>query len=146
MKEKHNKNKSNCYINWISEIAFFFFFLPIFGHGIATIVQKNFFLPPYFGNGIATNQLEDFFFSSYFGNAIATITKIFFFFLFRRWYCRNCFFFSRTGRNLGKGMSVTMLPKFLFFLSPPFSLSLSYFCWILATLLPKFFLFPQFPN
>ena len=69
--------------------------------------------------------------------------KYFFsFFLFRQWHCRNCFFCT----NLGKGILVTVLPKFLFFLSPPFSLSLSYFCWILATLLPKFFLFPQFPN
>ena len=32
------------------------------------------------------------------------------------------------------------------FLSPAFSLSLSYFCWISATPLPKFTLFPQFPK
>ena len=32
------------------------------------------------------------------------------------------------------------------FLSPTFTLSFSYFCWISATLLPKFTLFPQFPK
>ena len=53
--------------------------------------------------------------------------NIYFFFLFRQWRCRNCFFFNWPGSILGKGISVTVLPKFLFFLSPPFSLSLSSF-------------------
>ena len=51
----------------------------------------------------------------------------FFFFLFRQWRCRNCFFFNWTGSSLGKGISVTVLLKFLCFLSPPFSFSLSSF-------------------
>ena len=50
-----------------------------------------------------------------------------FFFLFWQWRCRNCFFFNWTGSILGRGISVTVLPKFLCFLSPPFSFSLSSF-------------------
>ena len=51
----------------------------------------------------------------------------FFFFLFRQWHYRNCFFFNWPGSILGRGISVTVLPKFLCFLSPPFSFSLSSF-------------------
>ena len=61
------------------------------------------------------------------GNGIATIAKTFFFFLFRQWHYRNCFFFNWPGSILGRGISVTVLPKFLCFLSPPFSFSLSSF-------------------
>ena len=51
----------------------------------------------------------------------------FFFFLFRQWHYRNCFFFNWPGSILGRGILVTVLPKFLCFLSPPFSFSLSSF-------------------
>ena len=69
-----------------------------------------------------------------------------FFFYFRQWHCHNCqnkyiyiffpisamalsqlLFFNWPGSILGRGISVTVLSKFLFFLSPPFSLSLSSF-------------------
>ena len=40
-------------------------------------------------------------------------------------------------------ISVITLPKFMHSLSPTFSLSLSYFCWISATELPKFTLSPH---
>ena len=114
-------------------------------------------------------------FFSIFGNGMVTIAKTIFFdktnffFHFRQCHCHNykkkkkiiyfpilamaspqLLFFSTQdtgpGRNLGIGISVTALPKFLFFLSPTFSFSLSYFCWISVILLPKFFLFPQFAN
>ena len=50
-----------------------------------------------------------------------------FFFLFRQWHYCNCFFFNWPGSILGRGISVTVLPKFLCFLSLPFSFSLSSF-------------------
>ena len=59
--------------------------------------------------------------------ALPQLPKQFFFFLFRQWRCRNCFFFNWTGSILGRGISVTVLPKFLYFLSPRFSFSLSSF-------------------
>ena len=85
-------------------------------------------------------------FFSIFGNGIATIAKTIFFFPFSAMVLPQLLFFNWTGSILGRGISVTVLPKFLCFLSPPFSFSLSYFCWISATLLPKFFLSPQFTN
>ena len=72
--------------------------------------------------------------------------KNFFFFPISAMALPQLLFYTGPGMNLGRGISVTALPKFLFFLSPTFSLSLSYICWISATLLPKFFLFPQFSN
>ena len=80
------------------------------------------------------------FFFPFSAMALPQLPKQFFFSLFRQWRCRNCFFFFNwTGSILGRGISVTVLPKFFCFLSP-------HFCWISATLLPKFFLSPQFAN
>ena len=81
-----------------------FFFPPIFGDGIATIATNVFF--PYFGNGIATIVTK--FFFPYFGNSIATID-------FRSVGLGN--------RNFGN-----VITEIQNFLSPTFSLSLSYFC------------------
>ena len=67
-----------------------------------------------------------------------------FFFHFRQWHCHNCqnkfffpfsamalpqllFFFNWTSSILDRRISVTVLPKFLCFLSPSFSFSLSSF-------------------
>ena len=57
------------------------------------------------------HRFHDFFFSI-FDNRIATIAKTIFFFLFRQWRCRNCLFFNWTGNISGRGISVTVLPKF----------------------------------
>ena len=82
-----------------------FFFSPIFGNAIATIVTIFF---PYFGNGIVTISLSIFFFSFHFGHSTHT---------------------SHTrAAELGRGISISTLPKFNIF-SPPFSSSLSYF-WL----------------
>ena len=114
-----------------------FFFLPF---SAMTLPQFHSIFFPIFGNAVATITKKVFFFFLYFGNGIAAIT--FFFFLSTPHSGTQD---TRPGKNLGRGISVTALPKFLFFLSPTFSLSLSYFCWVSATLLPNFFLFPQFP-
>ena len=68
-----------------------------------------------------------FFFFTLSAMALPQLPKQFFFFLFRQWHYRNCFFFNWPGSILGRGISVTVLPKFLCFLSPPFSFSLSSF-------------------
>ena len=67
------------------------------------------------------------FFFPFSAMALPQLPKHFFFFLFRQWRCRNCFFFNCPGRILGRRISVTVLPKFLCFLSPSFSFSLSSF-------------------
>ena len=85
------------------------FFFSIFSNGIATIVKINFFF--FTLSAMALPQLPKQIF--------------FFFFLFRQWHYRNCFFLNWPGRILGRGISVTVLPKFLCFLSPPFSFSFS---------------------
>ena len=87
------------------------FFFSIFGNGIATIFKIIFF----------------FFFLNYRQWHCHNCQNIFFFFLFRKWHYRNCFFFNWPGSILGRGISVTVLPKFLCFLSAPFSFSLSSF-------------------
>ena len=84
-----------------------------------------FFPPPIFGNGIATIATK-FFFFPYFGNGIATIG-----------------FFFKHGQLVWETCVITEIQNFL---SPTFSLSLSYFYWISATLLPKFILFSHFPK
>ena len=89
----------------------------------ATIIYL-FFFPPIFGNDIATIATK--FFFPYFSNVIATIG------------------FQSVGlgsRNFGN-----VITEIQNFLSPTFSLSLSYFCWISTTSLLKFILFPQFPK
>ena len=80
------------------------FFFSIFSNGIATIVKINFF----------------FFFLHYRQWHWHNCQNNFFFFLFRQWHYRNCFFFNWPGSILGRGISVTVLPKlpifFFFFL------------------------------
>ena len=107
------------YYKNIVNVTIFFKFLPRFR-------QQNFFFPPIFGNDIA---IISFNFFSIFGNAIATITKKnFFFFLFRQWHCRNCFFLAhrtQDGHEFGQrnfGNSVAEIP--LLSLSTFFSFSL----------------------
>ena len=128
------------YYKNIVNVILFLKFLPRFR-------QQHFFFSSHLRQWHSHNSIQ--FFSPIFGNANATITKkknFFFFFPISAMTLPQLLFYTGPGRNLGRGISVTALPKFLFFLSPTFSLSLSYFCWISATLLPKFFLFPQFPN
>ena len=101
-------------ILWTWQLFFYLFtdfiiFFSIFGNGIATIVKINFFFFLNYRQWHCHNCQNNFFF----------------FFLFRQWHYRNCFFFNWPDSILGRGISVTVLPKFLCFLSPPFSFSLS---------------------
>ena len=80
------------------------FFSPIFSNVIATIVTIFFFF--YFGNGIATISLSNFFF--------------FFFFTLGA---------PRTGSRIGHRKFGIPVAEIQYFLSPPFSSSLSYF-WL----------------
>ena len=84
----------------IVDIAFFFNSFSDFGN------HYLFIFPPIFGNGIATIVTK--FFFPYFGNSIATID-------FRSVGLGN--------RNFGN-----VITEIQNFLSPTFSLSLSYFC------------------
>ena len=127
------------YYKNIVNVTLFLKFLPRFR-------QQHFFFPLIFGNDIA---IIPFNFFPHFRQCHChnyQKKKKFFFFPISAMALPQLLFYTGLGMNLGRGISVTALPKFLFFLSPTFSLSLSYFCWILATLLLKFFLFPQFPN
>ena len=100
------------------------------------------------------------FFSPIFGNAITTIVKKKKFIpLFWQWHCHNSFvkflFFifsfslralhARTA-ELGRGNSVSPLPKFNIFSVHLFLLLSHTFGWILATIIPKFNLSPQNPK
>ena len=85
----------------------FFFFLPFRQWHCHNSIQVF----SHFRQYHCHNYQKKFFFFFYFGNGITAIA----------------FFFNRTGGNLGRGISITVLPKFLFFLSPPFCLSLSKF-------------------
>ena len=96
------------------------------------------------------------FFPPIFGNAIATIAKKKNFIpLFRQWHCHNSFvnfffFFSFSLRalyaraaELGRGNSISPLPKFNIFSLHLFLLLSRTFGFILATVIPKFNLSPQ---
>ena len=129
------------YYKNIVNVTLFLKFLPRFR-------QQIFFFSSHFRQWHCHNSIQ---FFSIFGNAIATITKKknFFFFPISAIALPQLLFFStqaQDGQEFGQrnfGNSVAEIP--LLSLSP-FCLSLSYFCWISVTLLPKFFLFPQFLN
>ena len=97
----------------IVNITFFFNSSPDFGN-------HYFFFFPFLA--MALPQLPQIF-SPYFSNGITTIG-------FRS--------AGLSSRNFGN-----VITEIQNFLSPTFSLSLSYFCWISATMLPKFTLFPS---
>ena len=59
--------------------------------------------------------------------ALPQLPKQIFFFPFSAMALPQLLFFNWTGSILDRGISVTVLPKFLHFLSPPFSFSLSSF-------------------
>ena len=74
------------------------------------------------------NCQNNFFFFTLSAMALPQLPKqIFFFFPFSAMTLPQLLFFNWPDRILGRGISVTVLPKFLCFLSPPFSFSLSSF-------------------
>ena len=103
------------YCENIVNVTIFFLLLPRF--------QNHFFFPPIFGNAIAT--IVTIFFP-YFGNDIATISlSIFFFFSLQALHTH----FSHPGCRIGHRKFSILVAEIQHFLSPPFSSSLSYF-WL----------------
>ena len=109
--------RNTFFFNSSPDCNHYFFFLPF----SAMALPLFFFFTPYFDNGIAT-----------IGFSLGT--------------SHFEHFTSTRLAGLGSMNFGNVITEIQNFLSPTFSLSLSYFCWISTTPMPKFTLFPQFPK